>query len=59
MFGYEIWYEGNCIRSNDGYETEEEAEEEARVDIADQINDWKLEGAYHGETEDDFEIRII
>lgn len=58
MFGYKIWDSGNCLHEADDFETEDEAREDAKEQINSIIEDWKLEGCYDGETEEDFEIDI-
>lgn len=58
-YGYEIWYDGNCIREKDEYEsydTEEEAREGAMNEI-DFIIDY--EEGYSESDRDDLEIVIV
>lgn len=55
-YKYEIWMSGSLLHSDDGFEDEEEAKEEAKSYIESIIQDWKDEDAYEGETVDDFDI---
>lgn len=57
-YKYEIWMSGCMLFSDSGFESEEEANEEALYQIDVIIEDWKLEDAYDGETVDDFDIVI-
>lgn len=55
MFGYEIWCEGTCYRSNyEGFDDECDAYAEADVLICDLIEEWN-DSNYDF---DDFEIII-
>ena len=54
---YEVWYEGSCLTEDDGYESEELALEAGNEAAEWKIQDWKNEGAYHGEEVEDFDIR--
>lgn len=57
-YSYEIWMSGCMLCQGDGFESEEEATEEATTRIEDIIDDWKIENSYDGETIEDFEIII-
>lgn len=39
-YGYELWYDGNCITEDHGFDSEEEAIEEARSSIEDRMDLW-------------------
>lgn len=39
-YGYELWYDGNCITEDHGFDSEEEAIEEARSTIEDRMDLW-------------------
>lgn len=63
MWKYEIWFDSSCIidRTSDDdceYETEQEAMEEAIEDVINRIEQWKCDDAWHGETVEDFDIRV-
>lgn len=53
-YGYELWYDANCI-------TEEEAIEEARSAIEDRMDLWISDGAALDKEEERemFDIRIV
>ena len=55
VFNYEIWYDGNCIREETGFEDPEEAEYEAQDGIAYIIDN---EEGYEDCTPDEFEVKI-
>lgn len=55
-YKYEIWMNGYLLHSDNGFEDEEKAREEAKSYIESIIQDWKDEDAYGGETIDDFDI---
>ena len=57
-YSYEIWMSGCMLHSDNDFESEDEAREEATSHIDDIIEDWKIDDAYDGETVDDFEIII-
>ena len=44
MYTVRLYYDGSWLRTTGGYETEEEAQEEANADIESYINDWESEG---------------
>ena len=48
MFKYKLYYDGGFLRDNAdlGYtfETEEEAQEDAEMEIESRISDWELDG---------------
>lgn len=55
-YKYEVSYDGCVIHSDDEiFDTEKEAYEEAGIYIEQQINDWKIEDAWHEETGEDNE----
>lgn len=60
MYGYEIWYDHCCVGSDDGFDTEEEAVEEARAAITEKLKDWESDGSEvdWDKDPDYFEIRI-
>lgn len=60
MYGYEIWYDPCCVGSDDGFDTEEEAVEEAHVAITEKLKDWESDGSEvdWDKDPDYFEIRI-
>lgn len=60
MYGYEIWYEHCCVGSDDGFEIEDEAMEEAKQAIIEKLKDWESDGAEVDWNKDPgyFEIRI-
>ena len=39
-YGYELWYDANCIMEDHGFDSEEEAIEEARSAIEDRMDLW-------------------
>lgn len=55
MYRYEIWYDHCCVGSDDGFDTEEEAVEEARAAITEKLKDWEVDW---DKDPDYFEIRI-
>lgn len=44
MYTVRLYYDGGWLRTTGGYETEEEAREEANADIESYINDWETDG---------------
>lgn len=57
MYSYEVWFDGCCLRSDEDFYTEVEAEEEGYNAVQDLLYE---EGyAEDGCDEDDFEIKII
>lgn len=60
MYEYEIWYEHCCVGSDDGFETEDEAMEEAKQAIIEKLKDWEFDGSKVDWDKDPeyFEIRI-
>ena len=58
MWKFELWHDGQCLREEDGFETESEAEEEGKECAKQRIQYWKDEDAWDGETVDDFDIRV-
>lgn len=44
MYTVRLYYDGGWLRTTGGYETEEEAQEEANADIESYINDWEMDG---------------
>lgn len=61
-YGYEVWFDGQCLsettRYDDWFESEEEANEAACDAVREHIDTWKSDGNWDGETFDDFEIII-
>ena len=59
-YGYELWYDGNCITEDYGFDSEEEAIEEARSAIEDRMDLWISDGAVLDKDEERklFDIRI-
>ena len=51
-WNYEIWYDGCCISSDEGYETEADAEEMAEEVVSSYLEEW--EDTERG----DYEIRV-
>ena len=59
MYRFELWFDGQCLHEDDDvFESEMEAMEEGIESAVERINLWKREDAWHGETVDDFDIRI-
>ena len=58
MWRYEVWFDGNCLYEENGFESEEEACDEADEYVADKIKEWKTDGCYDGETPADFNIVV-
>ena len=59
MYRFELWFDGQCLHEDDDvFESEMEAMEEGIESVVERINLWKMENAWHGETVDDFDIRI-
>lgn len=56
MFGYEIWFDGCCVRYESGFDSYEEAKEEANEEIAYMLEE--VEG-YEDEDRDSFDIEIF
>lgn len=44
MYIARLYYDGGWLRTTGGYETEEEAQEEANADIESYIDDWEMDG---------------
>lgn len=44
MYTVRLYYDGGWLRTTGGYETEEEAQEEANADIESYIDDWEMDG---------------
>lgn len=44
MYTVRLYYDGGWLRTTCGYETEEEAQEEANADIESYIDDWDMDG---------------
>ena len=40
MFSYELWYEGNCVAEDDGFEDEYEAMEDAYEELKSEMEEW-------------------
>lgn len=62
-YAYEIWYEGQALiqsaNADEWFESENEADDEARDAIIELLDDWKSDGCWDGEVEEDFDIKII
>ena len=43
MFSYELWYEGNCIAEDDGFEDEYEAMEDAYEALKSEMEEWEYD----------------
>ena len=43
MFSYELWYEGNCIAEDDGFEDEYEAMEDAYEVLKSKMEEWEYD----------------
>ncbi|HAU88199.1 MAG TPA: hypothetical protein DCW90_22810 [Lachnospiraceae bacterium] len=63
MYKYRISYDGGQLRDSSdlGYlfETEEEATEEAKMDVESYIGDWKIEGSEYDHELFDIEIEEV
>ena len=59
-YGYELWYDANCITEDHGFNSEEEAIEEARSTIEVRMDLWISDGAVLDKDEERklFDIRI-
>lgn len=55
-FEYELWYDGCCLHAEGGFETEEEAREDAEAERDYRINVWGIDGEEYDL--DGFEIII-
>lgn len=60
-YGYELWYDANCITEDHGFDSEEEAIEEARSAMEERMSLWASDGAaFDKEKEREmFDIRIV
>ena len=60
-YGYELWYDANCITEDHRFDSEEEAIEEARSAIGDRMDFWISDGAAFDKEEERemFDIRIV
>ena len=62
MYGYEVWYDGQCLIDSDNvdvkFESEEEALEEGMEMAEDRIQEWKEDGCWDGETLEEFDVRV-
>lgn len=43
MYGYEIWFDCCCIHEDEGFESYEDAEEDANEMILDYIEEWEMD----------------
>lgn len=43
MFGYELWYEGNCVVEDDGFEDAYEAIEDAYEALKSKMEEWEYD----------------
>lgn len=61
MYKYELWYDGGLLRDSGDlgytYETEEEANEEAKATMEEYMENWESDGC-EDVHEDLFEIKI-
>ncbi len=61
-YAYEIWYEGQAIEesanADNWFDSEANADEEAESAIIGIIDEWKSDGCWSGEAEEDFDIKI-
>lgn len=59
-YGYELWYDGNCITEDHEFDSEEEAIKEARSTIEDRMDVWISNGVVLDKDEERklFDIRI-
>lgn len=63
VYRYGIYFDGECIIDRTScddscFDTEDEAREDAAYSIEQRIEQWKEDGAYHGETALDFYVDI-
>ena len=60
-YGYELWYDANCITEDHGFDSEEEAIEEALSAMEEQMILWASDGVVFDEEEERnmFDIRIV
>lgn len=60
-YGYELWYDANCITEDHGFDSEEEAIEEALSAMEERMILWASDGVVFDEEEERnmFDIRII
>lgn len=63
QYAYEIWYEGNAIQqsanADSWFDSEVDAIDEADASISEILDDWKSDGVWAGEAEEDFDIKIV
>lgn len=45
-YSYELWYEGNCVAEDDGFEDGYEATEEAYEALKSKMEEWEGDGEY-------------
>ena len=59
-YGYELWYDANCITEDHGFDSEEEAIEEARSAMEERMSIWASDEVVFDEEEERklFNIRI-
>lgn len=60
-YGYELWYDANCITEDHGFDSEEEAIEEARSAMEERMSLWASDRVVFDEEEERemFDIRIV
>lgn len=62
-YGYEVWFDGQALMQSSNadiwFESEIDAEDEAKDAISQKIDEWKSDSSWDGETINDFEIKII
>ena len=60
-YGYELWYDANCITEDNGFDSEEEAIEEALSAMEERMILWASDGVVFDEEEERnmFDIRIV
>ena len=44
MWKYDVYYDGGWLHEDEGFETEEDAKEEAQLYIKGKIEDWEADG---------------
>ena len=60
-YGYELWYDANCITEDHGFDSEEESIEEALSAMEERMILWASDGVVFDEEEERnmFDIRIV
>lgn len=61
-YAYEVWYEGQALvqsaNADEWFCNETDAEDEAEATISEILDEWKSDGCWSGEAEEDFDIKI-